>query len=130
MIRYTSSFFFWRCATSSKLLFDLHLESFRNLHDAEKSQFAEVEFDFDHRGLLMDGGSWTFAFGLKNGSTVHYRGDAPRSGTMIPWEIYSDNSQAPQGLFVVVVVVVVVSIHGGCIRHWIIMMIGIRTSQL
>ena len=45
----------------------------------QKRQF-EVEFDFDHRGLLMDGGSWTFAFGLKNGSTVHYRGDATRPG--------------------------------------------------
>lgn len=36
----------------------------------------EVEVEFDQKELLKDGGSWTFAFGLKNGSTVHYRGDA------------------------------------------------------
>ena len=34
-----------------------------------------MDVEFDHEGLFMDGGSWTFAFGLKNGSTVHYRGD-------------------------------------------------------
>ncbi|CAK9013168.1 unnamed protein product, partial [Durusdinium trenchii] len=37
--------------------------------------YLQVDVEFDHEGLLMDGGSWTFAFGLKNGSTVHYRGD-------------------------------------------------------
>ena len=37
-----------------------------------------MELELEHYGLLMEGGSWTFAFGLKNGSTVHYRGDAPR----------------------------------------------------
>ena len=37
---------------------------------------TKVEVDLDHGGLLLNGGSWTLAFGLKNASTVHYRGDA------------------------------------------------------
>ena len=40
-----------------------------------QSSSLQVELDLDHGGLLLDGGSWTFAFGLKNASTVHYRGD-------------------------------------------------------
>lgn len=66
----------------------------------------EVEFDFDHRGLLMDGGSWTFAFGLKNGSTVHYRGDATRR-----------YSQALQGLLLLFLLLCFfyLYIDGGCI---------------
>jgi len=42
--------------------------------------YLQVELEFEHYGLLMEGGSWTFAFGLKNGSTVHYRGDERTGG--------------------------------------------------
>ena len=45
---------------------------------SDLSDWRQVELELEHYGLLMEGGSWTFAFGLKNGSTVHYRGDAPR----------------------------------------------------
>ncbi|CAJ1411288.1 unnamed protein product, partial [Effrenium voratum] len=69
-----------------RAMFEGQLQPFSSLESTrvevqlrEGWPYLQVELDFDHGGLLLDGGSWTFAFGLKNGSTVHYRGDE-RSG--------------------------------------------------
>eukprot|EP00434_Breviolum_minutum_P029217 symbB.v1.2.025842.t2/scaffold2495.1/size77801/3 len=58
--------------------FDMHARAQVELQDGWP--YLQVELELEHYGLLMEGGSWTFAFGLKNGSTVHYRGDERTGG--------------------------------------------------
>ncbi|CAE7823353.1 unnamed protein product [Symbiodinium sp. CCMP2592] len=59
------------------------------LHDGWP--YIQVELDLDHGGLLLDGGSWTFAFGLKNASTVHYRGDERTRGYDVCCDFVQDS---------------------------------------
>ncbi|CAE7202630.1 unnamed protein product, partial [Symbiodinium necroappetens] len=59
------------------------------LHDGWP--YIQVELDLDHGGLLLDGGSWTFAFGLKNASTVHYRGDERARGYDVCCDFVQDS---------------------------------------
>eukprot|EP00439_Symbiodinium_sp_Y106_P060506 s2574_g8.t4 len=59
------------------------------LHDGWP--YIQVELDLDHGGLLLDGGSWTFAFGLKNASTVHYRGDERTGGYDVCCDFVQDS---------------------------------------
>ncbi|CAE7542787.1 unnamed protein product [Symbiodinium natans] len=53
--------------------------------------YIQVEVELDHGGLLLNGGSWTFAFGLKNASTVHYRGDERSGGYDVCCDFVQDS---------------------------------------